>query len=120
MTKPGHTGFIRIHKAFMNSWNGLLAAFKNEAAVRQELALIMIAIPLAIYFGHNNIDRCLLFITPLLVLLTELLNSAIEATLDRISTEHHELIGYAKDAGSAAVMIALFIMGITWGMVIFS
>ncbi|MGD8566785.1 MAG: diacylglycerol kinase [Gammaproteobacteria bacterium] len=99
---------------------GLSAAFKNEAAFRQELALAVILAPVALYIGQSNIERTLLIASLLLVLIVELLNSAVEAVVDRISNEHHELSGRAKDIGSAAVFVSLANVVIVWAMIIFT
>ena len=112
--KPGNTGVKRIIKATGYSIQGLKAAFKHEAAVRQELALLSIAVILACLVDVGMIERILLIGVVVLVLIVELLNSAIEAVVDRIGVEHHELSGRAKDIGSAAVMVALTFAGFTW------
>ncbi|WMN96472.1 diacylglycerol kinase [Vibrio parahaemolyticus] len=105
--KPGNTGVKRIIKATGYSIQGLKAAFKHEAAVRQELALLSIAVILACVVDVGMIERILLIGVVVLVLIVELINSAIEAVVDRIGVERHELSGRAKDIGSAAVMVAL-------------
>ncbi|VAW97849.1 Diacylglycerol kinase [hydrothermal vent metagenome] len=97
---------------------GLIAAYKNEAAFRQELWLTIILAPVAIYLGHTGVERALLLGSLFLVLIVELLNSAIEAVVDRIGSEHHELSGRAKDIGSAAVMLALLNLTIIWGFIL--
>ncbi|MGD8560774.1 MAG: diacylglycerol kinase [Gammaproteobacteria bacterium] len=97
---------------------GLSAALKHEAAFRQELALVVVLTPLALYFGQSNIERTILVASLILVLVVELLNSAIEAVVDRISDEQHELSGRAKDIGSAAVFISLANVVIVWGMIL--
>ncbi|WMN87480.1 diacylglycerol kinase [Vibrio parahaemolyticus] len=112
--KPGNTGVKRIIKATGYSIQGLKAAFKHEAAVRQELALLSIAMILACLVDVGMIERILLVGVVVLVLIVELLNSAIEAVVDRIGVERHELSGRAKDIGSAAVMVALTFAGFTW------
>ncbi|EJG0972928.1 diacylglycerol kinase [Vibrio parahaemolyticus] len=112
--KPGNTGVKRIIKATGYSIQGLKAAFKHEAAVRQELALLSIAVILACLVDVGMVERILLIGVVVLVLIVELLNSAIEAVVDRIGVERHELSGRAKDIGSAAVMVALTFAGFTW------
>ncbi|MBR9873106.1 diacylglycerol kinase [Vibrio sp. J1-1] len=112
--KPGNTGVKRIIKATGYSIQGLKAAFKHEAAVRQELALLSIAVILACLVDVGMIERILLIGVVVLVLIVELLNSAIEAVVDRIGVERHELSGRAKDIGSAAVMVALTFAAFTW------
>ncbi len=119
MAKPGATGLTRIIHAYGYSMKGLRAAFINESAFRQESMLALLLTPLAIFLGQNAIEYILLIGSVLLVLVVELLNSAIEAVVDRISDEHHELSGRAKDIGSAAVFISLCIVVLVWGLIIF-
>ena len=123
MTDPvspfkGKTGLQRILNAAGYSWAGLGAAFKHEDAFRQEVFLALLLIPLGLYLGENGIERVLMIGAVLLVLIVELLNSALEAAVDRISLEHHVLIKRAKDMGSAAVMIALVNVAAVWGLVL--
>ena len=120
MTKPGATGIKRIIDATGYSIRGLTAAFKHESAFRQELALAVILAPVAIYAGQTNVERSILIGSLLLVLIVELLNSAIEAIVDRVGHEHHELSGQAKDIGSAAVFVSLANVVIVWGIIIFT
>lgn len=120
MAKPGATGIKRIFNAAGYSMRGLAAAFKHESAFRQELALCVVLAPLAIYLGQTNIERSILIGSLLLVLIVELLNSAIEAIVDRVGHEHNELSGQAKDMGSAAVFISLANVAIIWGIIIFT
>ncbi|MGI3096667.1 diacylglycerol kinase [Vibrio diabolicus] len=112
--KPGNTGLKRIVKATGYSIQGLKAAFKYEAAIRQELALLSIAVILAWLVDVGMVERILMIGVVVLVLIVELVNSAIEAVVDRIGIERHELSGRAKDIGSAAVMVALAFAGFTW------
>ena len=112
-------GLERIAKAAGYSIAGLKAAYKNEAAIRQETWLMMIFLPLAFYVGQTNIERILLVGATLLVYIVELLNSAIETAVDHTSLEAHPLAGCAKDIGSAAVFIALINFVITWALVVF-
>jgi len=118
--KPGNTGITRIIKAAGYSWAGLLAAFRHEAAFRQELALCLLLIPVALWQGQSGLERAVLIGSLLLVLIVELLNSAVEAAIDRFGGEAHELSGRAKDIGSAAVFVALANGLIIWGLVLFS
>lgn len=120
MPKPGATGIKRIIDATGYSIRGLTAAFKHESAFRQELALAVILAPVAIYAGQTNVERSILIGSLLLVLIVELLNSAIEAIVDRVGHEHHELSGQAKDIGSAAVFVSLANVVIIWGIIIFT
>ncbi|MEQ1837324.1 MAG: diacylglycerol kinase [Candidatus Nitrotoga sp.] len=112
------TGLKRILNAFNYSMSGLKVAYQHEHAFRQELLLAVILIPLALYLEPSMIGRVLMIASVLLVLVVELLNSAIEAAVDRISLENHELIKRAKDMGSAAVFIALLNVAVTWGLVL--
>ena len=114
MSKPGNTGLKRVIKAAGYSWAGLKATFKHEAAFRQELALCLVLIPTGLWLGESGIERALLIGSLLLVLIIELLNSAIEAVVDRFGGEQHELSGRAKDIGSAAVFIALLNTVVIW------
>lgn len=117
--KPGATGITRVMNAMVYSWQGLKAAWKHEAAFRQEAALAVLLMPLAVYLGNTGVERALLLGVLFLVLIAELLNSAIEAIVDKTSPEHHELAGRAKDMGSAAVMISLACVAAVWAMVLF-
>lgn len=112
--KPGNTGVKRIIKATGYSIQGLKAAFKHEAAVRQEFALLVVAIVLATWLDVSMLERITLLAVVVLVLIVELMNSAVEAVVDRIGVEHHELSGRAKDIGSAAVLVALIFAGFIW------
>jgi len=118
MAKPGNTGIRRIVLATKYSAQGLRSAWKHEAAFRQEIALLVILVPTAFWLGETVLLQALLIGVCLLVLIVELFNSAIEAAIDRHGEEHHELSGRAKDIGSAAVMISLMIVLLTWGAVI--
>lgn len=118
--KPGNTGLTRVIKAAGYSAKGLKAAFKHEAAIRQELAMLILAIALVCVFDLSVVERILMLGVVVLVFIVELINSAIEAVVDRIGVEHHELSGRAKDIGSAAVMVALFFAGFTWLYILIS
>ena len=118
MSKPGKTGLARIVSASAYSWAGLKATFKHEAAFRQELFLCIVLAPVAWWFAHTGIERALLIGSLFLVLMVELLNSAVEAVVDRISDEHHELAGRAKDIGSAAVFMSLLNVIVIWALVL--
>ena len=97
---------------------GLAGAYREEAAFRQELALAVVVIPLGLRSGHDGIERVLLVAPMFLVLIVELLNSAIEATVDRIGHERHQLSGLAKDIGSAAVLTSLLLLAVIWILVL--
>ena len=114
----GKTGLQRVLNAAGYSWAGLTAAFKHEDAFRQEVFLALLLIPLALVLGETGIERALMIAAVLGVLIVELLNSAVEAAVDRISLEHHLLIKRAKDMGSAAVMIALVNVAVVWALVL--
>lgn len=118
MGKTGITGIRRIINATGYSWKGICSAYKHEAAFRQELWLAVILIPAGILLGETLLDKAILVSSLLLVLVVELLNSAIESVVDRVSDEHHELAGRAKDMGSAAVLFALVIAAIVWAAVL--
>lgn len=107
-------GLVRIVHAFGYSLQGLGAAWRHEAAFRQEIALSAILIPLGLWLGNTAIERLMLAGVLVLVLVAELFNSAIEALADAISPDHHPLLGRAKDLGSAAVLLTLLLTGATW------
>ncbi|AWI76938.1 diacylglycerol kinase [Parazoarcus communis] len=115
----GKTGLIRIWNALRYSLAGLRAAILHEDAFRQECLLAAILIPAAFFVPTNGIGKALLIGSTLLVLVVELLNSAIEATVDRVSLERHQLAKRAKDIGSAAVLIALINLAAVWALVLF-
>jgi diacylglycerol kinase (ATP) len=114
----GKTGLQRVLNAAGYSWAGLTAAFRHEDAFRQEVFLAALLIPLALFLGETGIERALMIGAVLGVLIVELLNSAVEAAVDRISLEHHLLIKRAKDMGSAAVMISLVNVAMVWLLVL--
>ena len=111
------TGFKRVILATKYSFYGLGAAWKNEAAFRQELVLCLVLVPGAFWLGRNAIEYAVLLATLFLVLITELLNSGIEAITDRVGIEHHQLSGRAKDLGSAAVFVSLVMVFCVWGVI---
>ena len=116
----GNKGITRAIKASINSWNGLKYAFNEESAFRQELALAVVLIPAAIFLPCSFVEKILLISTVFLVLIVELLNSSVEAAIDRISFDIHGLSKRAKDFGSAAVMLALLMCLTTWLIIIFN
>ena len=118
MSKPGATGLKRIIDAAGFSLHGLKAAFIHEAAFRQELLLCCLLLPLALYMTDDGVELALLIGSLLLVLIVELLNSAVEAVVDRFGGEIHELAGRAKDIGSAAVLLSLINVLVIWGLVL--
>lgn len=117
MAKPGNSGVRRIYRAARFSVKGFSHAWQHEAAFRQEIGLTLILAPFALWLGRTGFERFVLIVCCLLVLIVELLNSAIEAAVDRHGDEHHELSGRAKDLGSAAVFLSLVVVVATWGTV---
>ncbi len=111
-------GLARIYAAFFNSLKGYKAGWKHEEAFRQEVYLLLAAFPLGLWLGQTGVERALLLGSILLVMIVELLNTGIEIVVDRISFEHHELSGRAKDVGSAAVLTALVLAGGVWGLIL--
>ena len=114
----GKTGLRRLINAFGYSLDGLRAAYRNEDAFRQEVRLALVLIPLALVLGHTSIERALMTACVLLVIVVELLNSAVEATVDRISLDHHLLAKRAKDIGSAAVLLSLLNLFVVWALIL--
>ena len=114
MADQGLSGFKRIYHATGYSFAGLKAAFINEAAFRQELVLVIVLTPVAFWLGEGAIEKALLISSLLLVLIVELINSAIESAIDRIGSDTHELSGRAKDIGSAAVFLCLLNAALIW------
>lgn len=117
MEKYSRTGWRRIWDAAGFSTKGLLAAWRNEAAFRQELCIVLVMLPAAFWIGATMVERALLIFALLQVLIVELLNSAIETAVDRISTERNDLSARAKDIGSAAVMVSMITAGAVWAVV---
>ena len=120
MTSPfkGQTGLKRILNASGYSFDGLTAAFKGEAAFRQLVLLNVVLIPLSFMFHVSRSERAILIAVCLLALIVELLNSAIEAAIDRISLDRHPLSKNAKDMGSAAQFVALTMIAVVWGLIL--
>ncbi len=116
MGKTGATGFTRVWKALFYSLQGFRSAWRHEAAFRQELVLAALLVPAAFWLGDDAVDYALLLGCLFVVLITELLNSAIEANVDRVGTEQHRLSGQAKDMASAAVFCALAMTVVIWGL----
>ena len=112
--KPGKTGLSRLFDAAGYSAQGIRACWRNEAAFRQEVALLIVLLPLS-FLAANSVEQWLLLVLPLILLLiVELLNSAVENVVDRIGGEHHDLSGRAKDMGSAAVLFCLLMVASSW------
>jgi diacylglycerol kinase (ATP) len=114
----GKTGMRRVINATRYSLEGLAAAARHEDAFRQELILAAVLVPLGLWLGADGVERALLVGSVLMVLVVELLNSAVEATVDRVSLEDHQLAKRAKDIGSAAVMMSLVTVGVVWLLVL--
>ena len=119
MAYSGNKGIKRILKAGLFSWQGIRAAFQHEEAFRQESLLAIVLMPLAFWLGKSGMEIALMLACVLLVLIVEILNSAIEAVVDRFGNEHHELCGRAKDMGSAAVLFSLINLVLVWALVLF-
>jgi diacylglycerol kinase (ATP) len=111
-------GFVRLWRAFGASARGFAGAYRDEAAFRQELAFATVVIPVGLWLGHNGVERALLVGPVFIILIVELLNSAVEATVDRIGYERHTLAGLAKDLGSAAVFSSFLMLGGVWLLVL--
>ncbi len=114
----GKTGLVRLWNAFGYSLAGFRAAYKHEDAFRQEVLLAAVMIPLALWLPVGHIGQAMMIASVLLVIMIELLNSAIEATVDRISLENHDLAKRAKDIGSSAVLVSLINVLVVWGLVL--
>ncbi|GIX21923.1 MAG: diacylglycerol kinase [Gammaproteobacteria bacterium] len=116
--KPGKTGLARLIDATGYSFKGLAFAWRHEAAFRQEVALGLLLIPLGLWLGETAVEKALLAGCCLLVLIVELLNTGIEAVVDRVGDEYHHLAGSAKDLGSAAVFISLLLTAFVWALLL--
>ncbi len=114
------TGVARLRRALRCSYVGLTTAYRNEEAFRQELVVCLILTPVACWLGDTGMERALLVGSLLILLIVEILNSAVEAVVDRIGLEHHELSGLAKDLGSAAVFLAIVQIVVIWFLVLFT
>ena len=108
----------RLLRAFGYSFQGFRHTWREEAAFRQEVALAIVVIPLGVYLGRSGVERALLVSPMLLILVVEILNSAVEAVVDRSGTERHPLAGMAKDMGSAAVMLSFALLGTVWLLIL--
>jgi len=112
------TGIARLVRAFGYSFQGFRHTWREEAAFRQEVLLSLVVIPAGLYFGNSGVERALLVSPMLLILVVEILNSAVEAVVDRSGTERHPLAGMAKDMGSAAVMLSFALLGTVWYLIL--
>jgi len=113
----GNRGLTRALHAAKNSWCGMVYAFQEESAFRQELFLLAVLSPIAFVLPISPLEKCALIASLMMVLVVELLNSSVEAAIDRISFDHHDLSKRAKDFGSAAVMLALLIAALLWATI---
>jgi diacylglycerol kinase (ATP) len=118
MANQNAKGLKRLINACIFSIAGFKATWQHEEAFRQEVLLLLVSAPLAFYFDTSAIEKVLLIGSVVLVLVVELLNSAVEAVVDRVGLEHHELSGRAKDIGSAAVMLSLIWAAATWALIL--
>lgn len=116
--KPGETGIRRVISASKYSAKGLKFAWENEAAFRQEVCLLIILTPFAFWLGETAMQRAVMIGCCFIVLITELLNTAVEAVVDRIGAEHHKLAGSAKDVGSAAVLVSIVMTIVMWSLIV--
>ena len=119
MANQEHKGFRRVYNAFFYSMDGFKAAWENEEAFRQESILALVLIPIAFWLGESSLQVSLLIFSVLVVLITELLNTGVEAAIDRIGIERHDLSKRAKDIGSAAVFVSLTALTVVWGFAIY-
>lgn len=112
------TGPVRLSRAFGSTWRGFVAAWREEEAFRQECLLAILVVPLGLWLGENGVERALLVGPMFVVLALELVNSAVEATVDRIGVERHPLSAIAKELGSAAVFVAFVLLALNWILVL--
>ena len=119
-TRPdkGTTGPVRLSRAFASTWRGFRAAWREEEAFRQECLLALVVVPLGLWLGDSGVERALLAGPMFVVLAIELVNSAVEATVDRIGLERHPLSAIAKELGSAAVFVAFVLLALNWLLVL--
>ena len=117
MAQPGNTGFRRVVNATLYSFAGLRSAWQTEAAFRQECVAVVILMPVAAWLGQSAVQRALLVSSCVLVLIVELLNTAVEFVVDRVGTDHNELSGRAKDLGSAAVFTSIALGVFVWALI---
>ncbi|KMV30056.1 diacylglycerol kinase [Photobacterium swingsii] len=118
--KPGATGIKRVIDATGYSIKGLKAAWQHEAAFRQEIILMVLMTAVTFFLPVTKLEQVVMIGSLFIVVIVELLNSAVEAVVDRIGSEYHELSGRAKDIGSAAVFVALALVTVTWGLILFT
>jgi len=119
MGQPGLKGLPRLIAAFGNSVAGMRVCWRKEEAFRQEILMLLAALPLGLWLGENAVERILLIGSVWQIAIFETLNSAVEAVVDRIGTEYHALSGYAKDIASASVLLASFLALLVWGLILY-
>jgi diacylglycerol kinase (ATP) len=112
------TGPVRLLRACASTWRGFVAAWREEEAFRQECLLALVVVPLGLWIGETGVERALLVGPMFVILAIELVNSAVEATVDRIGVERHPLSAIAKELGSAAVFVAFVLLGLNWLLVL--
>jgi diacylglycerol kinase (ATP) len=118
MEREKSIGMTRLMRAFGYSCQGFMHAWREEASFRQEVGLSTLVVPLGVVLGRSGVERALLVSPMLLILVVEILNSAVEAVVDRSGTDRHPLAGMAKDMGSAAVMLSFVLLGTVWLLVL--
>lgn len=118
MAAEGFRGPKQVWNAFLWSMKGLRAGWRHEASFRLEACLAVVLIPFGLWLGHGGVEKFILILAPMLVLSAELLNSAIEAVVDKVSPEFNELAGRAKDMGSAAVFVLLVLVVLSWALIL--
>ncbi len=118
MPAEGFRGPKQLWKALRWSMKGFASAWRHEASFRLEASLVLVLVPVGLWLGHGGLEKFTLILVPLLVLSAELFNSAIEAVVDKVSPEFHELAGRAKDMGSAAVFVLLVLVAVSWGLIL--
>lgn len=118
MADEGFRGPKQVWNAFKWSMKGLRAAWRHEASFRLEASLAIVLVPLGLWLGDGGLEKFALILAPMLVLSAELLNSAIEAVVDKVSPEFHELAGRAKDMGSAAVFVMMVLVAVSWALIL--
>ncbi|WP_266181015.1 diacylglycerol kinase [Dyella humicola] len=118
MAATGFRGPRQIWNALKWSMKGLQAGWRHEASFRMEVCLAVVLVPLGLWLGNGPLEKIALILSPILVLSAELLNSAVEAVVDKVSPEFHELAGRAKDMGSAAVFLLLMLTALSWGLIL--
>ena len=112
------TGLARLRPALQNSYDGIVATLRTESAFRQEMAFFIVMLPLGLWLGETSVEKVLLIAPLFLVLLTELLNTAVESAIDRWGAEYNDFAKVAKDAGSAAVFVSLVLVVLTWSLLL--